>query len=192
MRLRLDHFASPLGGVLLVHDRDDRLRALDFEDYETRMRRLLRLHYGRVELSRGSAPPSTANALRAYFAGEFAALDAVPIATGGTPFQRDVWAALRDIPPGETTSYGSLAARIARPTGVRAVGLANGANPIAIVVPCHRVIGASGALTGFGGGLHRKQWLLEHEGALSPSARSATGVHPAPRHQQPAAPVTSR
>ncbi len=83
----------------------------------------------------------------------------------GTPFQRDVWAALREIPVGKTLSYGALAAKIGRPKAVRAVGLANGANPIGIVVPCHRVIGADSSLTGYGGGLDRKRWLLNHEGA---------------------------
>ena len=87
------------------------------------------------------------------------------MATNGTPFQRRVWAALRAIPAGETTSYGALARLLDAPGASRAVGLANGANPIGIVVPCHRVIGADGSLTGFGGGLARKQWLLQHEGA---------------------------
>ena len=182
MQLRLDRFTSEVGDILLVHDHDDRLRALDFGDCEPRMRHLLRLHYGEVELSPGKAPATTVQALGAYFAGDHAALDCVPTEVSGTAFQRDVWAALRQIPPGTTTSYGTLAVRIGRPKAVRAVGLANGANPIAIVVPCHRVIGASGALTGFGGGLHRKRWLLEHEGALlpfpatSPAAWRGSGV----------------
>ena len=88
----------------------------------------------------------------------------------GTPFQRAVWAALRRIPAGETLSYGQLAAQIGKPKAVRAVGLANGSNPVGVVVPCHRVIGADGSLTGYGGGLPRKLWLLEHEGArLAPA-----------------------
>jgi len=92
-------------------------------------------------------------------------IDHLRVATVGTPFQQRVWAALRTIPCGETMSYGDLARRIGQPSAVRAVGLANGANPIPIVVPCHRVIGASGQLVGYGGGLHRKQWLLAHERA---------------------------
>ena len=89
--------------------------------------------------------------------------------TNGTEFQRDVWAALRTIPAGQTRTYGELAKQINRPAAVRAVGMTNGANPIGIVVPCHRVIGANGTLTGYAGGLERKRWLLEHEGALAPT-----------------------
>ena len=104
-------------------------------------------------------------ALQAWFAGDLRAFDGLSITTGGTEFQRRVWAALRDIPAGETRSYGQLAAAIGQPTAVRAVGLANGANPVGIVTPCHRVIGAGGALTGYAGGVERKRWLLEHERA---------------------------
>jgi methylated-DNA-[protein]-cysteine S-methyltransferase len=103
--------------------------------------------------------------LSRYFAGEVTTIEVIPVATAGTAFQRDVWAALRKIPPGTTLSYGALARTIGRPRSVRAVGLANGANPIGIIVPCHRVIGADGSLTGYGGGIERKRWLLAHEGA---------------------------
>ncbi len=169
MRLQLDRITSPLGEILLACDAEGRLRALDFQDYEDRMRQLLRLQYGVFKLDTGPAPVAITEPLRAYFAGEPTALTAVPVETGGTPFQREVWVALRRIPLGTTTTYGALAASIGRPRAVRAVGLANGANPVSIVVPCHRVIGSDGALTGFGGGLHRKRWLLEHEGvALRP------------------------
>lgn len=101
--------------------------------------------------------------LQAYFAGELREFD-LPLAPEGTPFQQRVWRALCDIPYGETISYGELARRIGQPKASRAVGLANGRNPISIVVPCHRVIGANGSLTGYGGGLERKRWLLAHEG----------------------------
>lgn len=101
--------------------------------------------------------------LRAYFDGKLRVFD-LPLAAQGTPFQQRVWKALRDIPYGTTVSYGALAGRIGRPKASRAVGLANGRNPISIVVPCHRVIGADGSLTGYGGGLPRKRWLLNHEG----------------------------
>ena len=164
MRLQLDRFVSPLGEILLACDSEGRLRALDFSDFEHRMRQLLRLHYGAFELIGHLAPDAITTPLRAYFAGEQAALAEIPVETGGTPFQRSVWAALRRIPLGATTTYGAIAAAIGRPRAVRAVGLANGANPVSIVVPCHRVIGTDGTLTGFGGGLHRKRWLLEHEG----------------------------
>jgi len=112
------------------------------------------------------ALPQVADALRRYFGGDLAALDAVPAELNGTPFQKSVWQALRRIPPGATISYGELARRIGQPTSVRAVGAANGANPVAVIVPCHRVIGSNGTLTGYGGGLDRKRWLLAHEGVV--------------------------
>ena len=103
--------------------------------------------------------------LDAYFAGELRefTLELAPFAPNATLFRQKVWRALRDIPYGQTTSYGELAARIGLPQAARAVGLANGRNPISIVIPCHRVIGKGGALVGYGGGLERKQWLLAHE-----------------------------
>lgn len=162
----LDRMATPIGNMLLVVDAQARLRALDWEGYEERMHRLLRLHYGRngVRLTPGPVPGSIREPLEAYFAGVLDSIDSIPVATGGTPFQREVWAALRRIPAGDTATYGEQARRIGRPAAVRAVGLANGANPVGLVVPCHRVIGANAALTGYGGGLARKRWLLEHEG----------------------------
>ena len=163
MDLWLERRPSPVGEILLVSDPDGYLRALDFTGYEPRMMRLLGLHYGDVTLSPGAAPRAVQLALDAYFAGDISALDGVPATTAGTDFQRQVWAALRDIGPGQTLSYGELADRIGRPKASRAVGAANGANPVALIVPCHRVIGATGGLTGFGGGLDRKQWLLDHE-----------------------------
>jgi methylated-DNA-[protein]-cysteine S-methyltransferase len=156
--------------MLLIHDPDGCTRALDFHDFEPRMRRLLRLHYGAdgndFTLEGRPAPVAIQCALRNYFAGDLTATDAIPVVTNGTPFQRDVWAALRTIRAGTTLSYGALARQLGRPKSVRAVGLANGANPIGIVVPCHRVIGADGSLTGYGGGIDRKRWLLAHEGIV--------------------------
>lgn len=168
MKLQLDRLETPLGTVLLVWE-GATLRALDFSDYEARMTKLLRQHYGTYELQEASAPAALREPLEAYFAGDLTALDAVPVQTNGTEFQRAVWAALRTIPPGQTRTYGKLAQQIERPAAVRAVGMTNGANPIGIVVPCHRVIGANGTLTGYAGGLERKRWLLEHEGALAKS-----------------------
>ena len=110
--------------------------------------------------------------LGAYFDGSLQGFD-LPLAPRGTPFQQRVWAALREIPYGTTISYGELARRIGKPAAVRAAGGANARNPLAVVVPCHRVIGSDGSLTGFGGGMERKQWLLEHEGALSLPVRLA-------------------
>ncbi|MFT3687086.1 MAG: methylated-DNA--[protein]-cysteine S-methyltransferase [Phycisphaerales bacterium] len=137
--------------------------ALDFAKDEARMRRLLRIHYGEFELIDGSVPRVIAKALDAYFKGDIEAIDSLSTATNGTAFQRDVWKALRAIPAGSTASYGRLAAMLGRATASRAVGAANGRNPIAIVVPCHRVIGADGSLTGYAGGVEQKRWLLAHE-----------------------------
>lgn len=163
LTLTLDRMQSPVGEVLVATDADGAVRAIDFADYEPRMRRLLARHYGVVNLVAGSAPPMVRQAVGDYFAGNLRALNGVAVRTGGTPFQRQVWAALREIPVGRTETYGQLAARIGRPSAVRAVGLANGANPVGIAVPCHRVVGANGTLTGYAGGLERKQWLLAHE-----------------------------
>ena len=165
MQLRVERHPSPVGTLLLVTSPDGVLRALDYEAYEARMKRLLGLHYGAYQLEEIAPSPALARALEAYFGGDLHALDALPIATNGTPFQQSVWRALREIPARSTLNYGQLAARLGRPSAARAVGLANGANPIAIVVPCHRVIGANGALTGYAGGLETKRWLLAHEGA---------------------------
>jgi methylated-DNA-[protein]-cysteine S-methyltransferase len=164
-RFTLERFATPIGAALIVTDADGALRAVDWEDHEDRMVRLLARHYGRVDLAPGLSPEPVGAAFSAYFAGETRALEGLSWRTNGTAFQRTVWAALCDIPAGETLSYAALAAKIGAPKAVRAVGLANGANPVGVVVPCHRVIGANGALTGYGGGLPRKRWLLQHEGA---------------------------
>lgn len=168
LRLTLDRLASPVGEVLVATDADGAVRALDFHDYEARLRRLLIRHYGAVELVEGRAPEPVRQAIQAWFGGDLTALDAVPVRTGGTDFQRSVWKALRDIPAGETRTYGQLAAAIGAPRAVRAVGLANGANPVGVIVPCHRVIGAGGKLTGYAGGLERKRWLLAHEATDRP------------------------
>lgn len=164
-RLILSRVTSPVGEILLVTDEEGALRALDFHDYEPRMRRLLARHYGERGCVEGQAPPALTEALDRYFGGETHALEGLAWRTNGTAFQRQVWGALMTIPAGETLSYKALAMRIGRAAAVRAVGLANGANPIALVVPCHRVIGAQGGLNGYGGGLARKSWLLRHEGA---------------------------
>jgi methylated-DNA-[protein]-cysteine S-methyltransferase len=177
----MERVRTPIGELLLLADEEGRLRALDWEDHDPRLRRLLALHYGPHGVRVEAAPDRSglARTLSAYFDGAMDALAGVPVATGGTAFQRTVWAALREIPCGRTESYGALARRIGRPAAVRAVGLANGANPVGIVVPCHRVVGHDGRLTGYAGGLDRKRWLLEHEaryaGARRASARQAAG-----------------
>lgn len=163
--LQVDRIESPLGTLLVVCDDAGCLRALDFHDYEVRMQRLLRAHYGErgFTVVAGHAPAAVSSALAGYFDGALHAIESIEVRTGGTAFQRKVWSALRRIPGGVTRGYGELARDIGRPKAARAIGLANGANPTAIVVPCHRVIGADGSLTGFGGGLERKRWLLDHE-----------------------------
>ena len=186
--LFLDRIDSPIGAMLVVHDAQARLRALEFADCEPRLLELLRHHYGHCSLHDRPAPPIICRALADYFAGDIGAIDRIEVATAGTPFQRAVWAALRTIRAGTTASYGALARRLGRPRAVRAVGAANGANPISIVVPCHRVIGADASLTGYGGGLERKRWLLTHEGAAFkdvPSQHSpARRPGAAPRHSE--------
>jgi methylated-DNA-[protein]-cysteine S-methyltransferase len=165
LHLLMNRIATPIGEMLLVADHDGNLRAVDWTDHEVRMYRSLRLHYGedgfRIESVRD--PSKLTHAMGRYFAGELTAIDTLPVQTAGTPFQREVWRALRKIECGVTVSYGQLAEQIGRPAAIRAVGLANGSNPVGIVVPCHRVIGSNGSLTGYGGGIERKRWLLEHE-----------------------------
>jgi methylated-DNA-[protein]-cysteine S-methyltransferase len=160
--LFVDILKTPLGQMELIADENGWLRASSWVDRDKPRIHALR----RQALVPTRNPFGYSQSLAAYFAGELDTLDAVPVAPDGTSFQRSVWAALRQIPCGTTLSYGQLALKLGNPAAVRAVGLANGANPIGIVVPCHRVIGADGSLTGFGGGLERKRWLLEHESAL--------------------------
>lgn len=166
LRLLVDRLNTPIGEMLIVADGQGSLRAVDWTDYETRMHNLLRLHYGKngFGLEVCSNPGGLTYAIRRYFDGELSVIDTLPVQTGGTTFQRSVWRALRTIPCGTTVHYSRLAALVGRPKGIRAVGSANGANPVGVVVPCHRVIGADGSLTGYGGGIERKRWLLEHEG----------------------------
>lgn len=165
MDLLTDRVPSPIGDIIVVSDGEN-LRALDFDDYEARMLGLLRRHYGEVRLHPAANPGGVSDIIRHYLDGDLEAIVGVKLATNGTQFQRLVWQHLLRIPTGVTWSYGELARSIGKPKASRAVGLANGSNPIAIVVPCHRVIGANGNLTGYGGGMERKQWLLAHEHAL--------------------------
>ena len=168
MQLRLERWASPISTLLLVTDEVDVLRALYFGDRVEPLHRVLQQHYGQYMLSEGPAADAIKGPLEAYFAGSLNAIEAIPVATGGTAFQREVWRVLRTIPAGTTTTYGHLASMLGREGASRAVGAANGANPVAIVVPCHRVVGADGTLTGYGGGLAHKRWLLAHEARHSP------------------------
>jgi methylated-DNA-[protein]-cysteine S-methyltransferase len=178
MQLQLERWASPVGHLLLVTDENGLLCAMEFAENEGRMMRLLHRYFGEVALVDGDAPASLKRALTAYFDGDVDALNGVATSVAGTPFQRQVWKALRAIPAGTTLSYGQLAAKLGRKGASRAVGAANGANPIPIVVPCHRVIGTDGSLTGFGSGLPRKQWLLDHEARFAGGARQTKTNRP--------------
>jgi methylated-DNA-[protein]-cysteine S-methyltransferase len=160
----LDRLATPIGTALLVTDADGVLCALDWKDYEARMAELLRRQHGAVVLKNGRAPQVIRLALSDYFDGDLACLDTIKWRVAGTPFQQKVWKALPRIKAGTTMSYGALASHLKTPKAVRAVGHANGANPISVVVPCHRLIGSDGSLVKYGGGLSRKRWLLAHEG----------------------------
>lgn len=163
--LQVDRLDSPIGELLLAVDAEGRLCVVSFEVLAEQQPAHLARACGvtAVRIERRSDPAGCTTALRAYFQGDLDAIDGLPVAPAGTPFQREVWNALRAIPCGTTTSYGALASQLGRPQASRAVGLANGANPVAIVIPCHRVVGANGSLTGYGGGLERKRWLLAHE-----------------------------
>lgn len=165
MQFLMERIDTPIGRMIVVTDADNHLRATDWTDFESRVERVLRQQCGSddVELRSRRRSSLATRALRAYFTGNLNAVSGIKTLAGGTDFQRRVWKALRRIPVGDTMSYGELATRIGRPGAPRAVGLANGANPISIVVPCHRVIGADGSLTGYDSGIERKRWLLAHE-----------------------------
>ena len=168
MPLLRDELETPLGTLAVITELSGALRLIGWTDDHPRVAPGLLAYASdaRYALRAAINPGGATRALRDYFDGDLGALDALEVADIGTPFQRKVWRALRGIACGTTLSYGALAQRIAHPRAVRAVGLANGANPIGIVVPCHRVIGSNGTLTGYGGGLGRKRWLLAHERAL--------------------------
>ena len=157
---------TPVGPMLALAT-DDALCALEFSStgrlsrLDARLARWFPAH----DMSETTNPviENVRSWLAAYFAGESADAATLPLDMRGAPFERRVWASLCGIPPGETTTYGEVAKQVGAPLASRAVGMANGANPIAIIVPCHRVIGANGRLTGYGGGLDRKSWLINHE-----------------------------
>jgi len=167
----VDSYKSPIGTNVMIADDSGALRLHYFDDAGESWRRSFKRRFGEAHLEPGRDRFGFVAALKDYFAGDIAILDTLKVAFFGTPFQNKVWKALRKIPGGTTTSYGALAKKIGEPTAVRAVGLANGSNPIGLIVPCHRVIGSDGSLTGYGGGLPRKKWLLEHE------ARHAGAAH---------------
>ncbi len=165
LQLLMDRIETPIGEMVIVADHDGNLRATFWTDRKAHLNEALQRQYGEngFTLEAVCNPHGLTHAVGRYFAGELTVIDIWPVKTAGTAFQREVWRALREIRCGTTLSYAKLAARIGRPHAVRAVGLANGSNPVGVVVPCHRVIGSDGSLTGYGGGIERKRWLLEHE-----------------------------
>ncbi|HLJ44493.1 MAG TPA: methylated-DNA--[protein]-cysteine S-methyltransferase [Bryobacteraceae bacterium] len=168
--LYYDEIPSPIGSIFIACD-GDAMCTLYFSDFEERMWQQLKPRYPDAKLTRRHDPFGYRTLLDRYFQGDLASIEEIKVTTRGTPFQRKVWHELRSIPAGSTASYGEMAARIGCPKACRAVGLANGQNPVSIVLPCHRVIGANGSLTGYGGGLDRKRWLLRHEGQNTTSAQ---------------------
>jgi methylated-DNA-[protein]-cysteine S-methyltransferase len=163
VKLLFDKISSEVGTILIVSD-GEKLCALDFADYEQRMSKLLQRRYGNFYFQNVKNPQGFSSKIQAYFQGDRTSLNNIPVSTGGTAFQQQVWLALQTIAWGTVISYGELAKRIGKSTAYRAVGMANSLNPVAIALPCHRVVGANAALTGYAGGLERKRWLLAHEG----------------------------
>ncbi len=165
MQLERTDLESPIGKVTIV-SRNGALFALSFGGLGRGVRRTLERRFGPFRLRPADRRSPVVSRIEAYFRGDLGAVDDVEVDGGGTPFQRRVWQALREVPAGETASYQELAAELGRPTASRAVGSANARNPIALVVPCHRIVRSDGNLGGYAYGLTRKRWLLEHEGAL--------------------------
>lgn len=178
MLIEIGEVASPIGRIV-VAVQSGCLCALAFEESWPRKRAALERRFGDVEWRRAKDPGGVVRALRRYFDGDLDALGAIAVDTGGTPFQRAVWTKLRKVPAGATVSYGQLARAAGYPRAVRAVGAANGSNPVGLVIPCHRVIGTSGKLVGYGGGLHRKEWLLAHERSAGSLSRQTEIASPA-------------
>jgi methylated-DNA-[protein]-cysteine S-methyltransferase len=165
MLVRTAHVDSPIGPLGLAAT-DRGLCMLSFDATPRTLARAIAERFEEAEIAGDPSLDGAVEALRRYLDGDLRAIDRVRVDAGGTPFQQKVWTALRRIPVGTTMGYGELARRIDAPGAARAVGLANGRNPVAIVVPCHRVVAHNGTLHGYGGGLRRKEWLLQHEGAL--------------------------
>ena len=170
MRITITEHSTPLGDLRIASNASG-LCALEFLERWTIAAARLERRFGAVSFEPGD-PFGSSGKLNGYFAGDLPELEALPVDAGGTPFQQRVWAALREISAGETLSYSRLAARLGIPKAVRAVASAVALNPVALVIPCHRVVGNRGELRGYAGGLERKEWLLRHESApLSPICR---------------------
>lgn len=163
--LRTTEMETPAGTIVFAR-KGEKLCALGFKDHWLRLRQDLEKRFGKVEIRPDTAGGAAGSAFRRYLGGDLDALDGLEVDTSGTPFQEKVWLRLRKIRAGRTMSYAELARAIGEPAAVRAVAGANARNPVSIVVPCHRVIASDGKLSGYGGGVPRKRWLLAHEGAL--------------------------
>ena len=165
-RLERLEMNSPLGAIDVML-RNDKVSGLEFADHRERLEGFMRRQFPNASIHKVRRATGTMRQVRAqiiaYFGGDIDALERIEVDLAGTRFQLQVWQQLRRIRPGTTVSYGQLARRVRRPKAARAVGAANGRNPIALIVPCHRAIGSNGALTGYAGGLDRKRWLLDHE-----------------------------
>lgn len=160
--LYVERVQTPIGVLLLTHDGAELCNA-EFENQEERRQQELAHHFPGATLIDQLKKSEFSRALSTYFRGDVRAIDDLPVARLGTPFQQKAWAALRRIEPGSTRAYGEQATKLGKPNAARAVGRANGLNPVSIVVPCHRLVGADGSLVHYGGGLERKRWLIEHE-----------------------------
>ena len=165
MNFLTDRIETPIGDMILVA-RDGVLLLLEFEDAMPRIERQMKARFTDFEMQLSKNPFGLTDIMRDYFGGNIYAIDNILTDGGGTAFEKQVWSELRKIPTGTTVSYGHIARKLGDINLSRAVGTANGRNPISIVVPCYRVIGADGSMTGYGGGIARKEWLLRHEGAL--------------------------
>lgn len=171
MHLIVERLSTPIGAVLITHD-GNVICNTEFEDSEERRAQELAQHFPGAAFTRAKKRSPFGEALTRYFDGDVRAIDKVPIADIGTPFQQRAWNELRKIPPGQTRGYGEQAARLGNPSAARAVGRANGQNPNAIIVPCHRLVGADGSFVHYGGGLERKRWLIDHEARHAGRART--------------------
>jgi methylated-DNA-[protein]-cysteine S-methyltransferase len=163
MNIRIATIDSPIG-KLTAAAHGDRVCVVHFGPQTPALRSSLKGWYPDASIEEAEDPGGAVGVLRRYFDGDLASLDEIEVEVNGTTFQKNVWLALRTVKAGTTMSYAQLAKRVGSPAAIRAVGAANGANPVAVVLPCHRIIGSNGSLTGYGGGLHRKRWLLDHEG----------------------------
>lgn len=154
---------TPIDSLTLAA-RNGRVCLLHFGADRASVHATMQRWYPSEAVAASTDPGGAADALVRYFDGDLDAIDKIPVEMNGTAFQKRVWDALRQVPAGKTATYAEIAVLIGSPAAVRAVGAANGANPVAVIVPCHRIIGSNGTLTGYGGGLKRKEWLLKHEG----------------------------